>query len=127
MKKALRFFILFLFVASLTLTIGRLDSNIVEIPDTPKPDYLESYIDPAFGTKVTRITGDPGTAIPDVYGVWGNIARHHYSYSILRERLGALVTTLFRDTKWSAGSGGTDGPRYVDRLEDEISATRVAG
>ena len=79
MKKALRFFILFLFVASLTLTIGRLDSKIVEIPDTPKPDYLESYIDPAFGTKVTRITGDPGTAIPDVYGVWGNIARHHYS------------------------------------------------
>jgi len=55
------------------------------------------------------------------------IARRHYSYSILRERLGALLATLFRDTELPAGSGRTDGSRYVDRLGAELSITGVAG
>ncbi len=44
-----------------------------------KPGYLETVIDPDFGTKIIRITGDPGTAIPNLSGTWQNIARHGYS------------------------------------------------
>ncbi len=49
------------------------------IPHVPQPGYLESYIDPPFGTRITRITGAPGTYIPNVEGKWAPIARHHYS------------------------------------------------
>ena len=55
------------------------NANIVEIPDIPQPGYLESYIDPVFGSKVTRITGEPGNDIPNIKGKWSTIARHHYS------------------------------------------------
>ena len=48
-------------------------------PELKKPAYLESYIDPAFGTKITRITGDVGTTIPGIGGTWQEIARHSYS------------------------------------------------
>ncbi|MEJ2704676.1 MAG: hypothetical protein P8Z79_19750, partial [Sedimentisphaerales bacterium] len=54
-------------------------SKVVEIPDVPQPGYLESYIDPVFGAKVTRITGEPGTPIPNINGLWSTVARHHYS------------------------------------------------
>ena len=45
----------------------------------PEPGYLESYVDPEFKTTVTRITGVPGSDIPNVNGQWATIARHHYS------------------------------------------------
>lgn len=45
----------------------------------PRPGYLETFTDPAFGSRVTRITGDPGTAIPGIGGTWSDVARHHYS------------------------------------------------
>jgi hypothetical protein len=44
-----------------------------------KPGYLKSAVDPAFGTRITRITGDPGTTVPVVGGTWGDRERHHYS------------------------------------------------
>lgn len=44
----------------------------------PKPPYLQPMIDPVFGTKITRITGDPGTAMGSI-GTWGNVSRHAYS------------------------------------------------
>ncbi len=54
------------------------------------------------------------------------IARRHYSYSVLRERLGALMAALYRDARVPVGSGGTDGSRYNDRVQAEISNTRIA-
>ena len=48
-------------------------------PSVAKPGYMQPFIDPVYGTLVTRITGDPGTPIPTVGGVWGNKARHGYS------------------------------------------------
>ena len=55
-------------------------NNYHPIPPIPKPDYRQTIIDPVFGTRVTRITGDPGTAIPNTSGeVWKNVARHGYS------------------------------------------------
>jgi hypothetical protein len=49
------------------------------VPNVPQPGYLQSYVDPTFGAKVTRITGDPGNAIPNIKGQWSDIARHLYS------------------------------------------------
>jgi hypothetical protein len=53
------------------------DHEIKVEPTVPKPGYLQSFIDPVFGSKVTRITGDVGTAIP-VGGTWGDISRPGY-------------------------------------------------
>jgi hypothetical protein len=44
-----------------------------------KPGYLESVTDPDFGTKIIRVTGDPGTIIPAIGGTWKDIVRHGYS------------------------------------------------
>jgi len=49
-------------------------------PTVSKPGYLQTITDPTFGTKITRITGDPGAAITNVSGgIWGSCSRHHYS------------------------------------------------
>jgi hypothetical protein len=50
-------------------------------PAIEKPDYLSSIVDPTFGTKVTRITGNPGDAIPNLEDVtWADEQqRHEYS------------------------------------------------
>jgi hypothetical protein len=53
------------------------------VPDIPRPKYLNTIIDPVFGTKVTRVSGDPGTKIMtkngEEIGVWGDVVKHHYS------------------------------------------------
>jgi len=51
----------------------------VQIPKVKQPGYLESYVDPVFQSTVTRVTGNPGTDIPNVPGKWGQIERHFYS------------------------------------------------
>ena len=50
-------------------------------PDMNQPEYLETVTDPSFGTKITRIVGDPGTPLPNVPGqVWASEQlRHGYS------------------------------------------------
>ena len=55
------------------------DTRLRQIPSVNQPGYLESYLDPVFGSRVTRITGDPGSEIPNVEGKWATVARHHYS------------------------------------------------
>ncbi|MBP1992297.1 hypothetical protein [Paenibacillus eucommiae] len=48
-------------------------------PSLTKPGYLATVTDPTFGTKITRVSGDPGTSIPNVPGgVWGDVSRHNY-------------------------------------------------
>lgn len=54
------------------------DTTLKNKVPAPKPGYLQSYIDPLFGTKITRISGDPGTTIPNIGGEWGSVAKHHY-------------------------------------------------
>ncbi|MEQ1860294.1 MAG: hypothetical protein ABMA13_10185 [Chthoniobacteraceae bacterium] len=60
-------------------SFGAAADQPVEIPKIIQPGYLESYVDPVFGAKVTRITGEPGTAIANIDGTWDAVARHHYS------------------------------------------------
>ena len=55
-------------------------NNYTPIPQLEKPGYLQTITDPVFGTKITRITGDVGSPIPNISGEsWRNIARHGYS------------------------------------------------
>jgi hypothetical protein len=54
------------------------DTQTKTEPNFSKPGYLQPYTDPVFGTKVTRITGDPGTAIPIVGGAWSFVSRPGY-------------------------------------------------
>src|SRR5438034_1451486 len=55
------------------------DTIIRSTPSVPKPGYLQSFIDPIYKTKITRISGDPGRAIPKVGGTWRTIVKNHYS------------------------------------------------
>lgn len=50
-------------------------------PHLNKPGYLQTVTDPTFGTKITRIVGEPGTPLPNVPGqVWASERlRHGYS------------------------------------------------
>ena len=59
--------------------VGAAGLGALKDTDAPAPGYLESYVDPACKTTVTRITGIPGTDIPNGPGQWAVIARHHYS------------------------------------------------
>ncbi len=42
----------------------------------PKPGYLETIIDPYFGSKVTRVSGDKGQHIPVIGGTWPQNCRN---------------------------------------------------
>jgi hypothetical protein len=55
------------------------DIDIKEEPAVAKPGYLQSVIDPVFGTKITRITGNVGDQVPLVGGSWQSVAVHNYS------------------------------------------------
>ena len=50
----------------------------VKTTSLAKPGYLQSTVDPDFGTTITRISGDPGTAIPTVGGAWETSVRADY-------------------------------------------------
>ena len=43
-----------------------------------KPGYLETFVDPYFGSKVTRVSGDKGLSIPVIGGTWPQNCRNHY-------------------------------------------------
>jgi len=43
-----------------------------------KPGYLETFVDPYFGSKVTRVSGDEGRPIPNIGGTWPRNCRSHY-------------------------------------------------
>ena len=49
------------------------------IPEIVKPPYLTPIVDPVFGSKATRISGDAGSPIRNLDGEWGKVVRHHYS------------------------------------------------
>lgn len=59
--------------------VGTATDGTVVIPKGAQPGCLESYVDPVFGATVTRITGEPGTDIPNVGGKWGRVERHFHS------------------------------------------------
>ena len=81
MRWKLDFFSIFCFVLLAVTAEPGLGADLGAAPtlNVPEPKYLESYVDPVFKTTVTRITGVPGSDIPNITGKWAAIARHHYS------------------------------------------------
>ncbi len=77
------------------------DSELKPLSEMSAPGYLQSYIDPVFGSKITRITGEAGDPIQGIDRIrWPEIARHGYSKRpawnadgslLLLERCGGLV------------------------------------
>ena len=90
------------------------DTEQKTVPVIAKPGYLQSIIDPTFKTKVTRITGDPGTSIAGVGGSWGDVARHNYSKDAAWNSDQSLIVL-----KQAPGAGGLlflDGTTYAPRF-----------
>lgn len=52
--------------------------GVVDKSKGGKPGYLETYVDPYFGSKVTRVSGDKGQPIPVIGGTWPQDCRNHY-------------------------------------------------
>jgi hypothetical protein len=48
-------------------------------PAWGRPGYLAGAADPTYGTLVTRVTGDPGTALGALGPAWQQVNRHNYS------------------------------------------------
>ncbi|WP_299390935.1 T9SS type A sorting domain-containing protein [uncultured Gelidibacter sp.] len=72
------------------------------IPSMPKPEYLKTVVDPVFDTKITRISGDVGTSIPNTNEVWRNIARHGYS---VRQPWNADESLIYLEQNKTSGGG----------------------
>ena len=53
--------------------------QVVKIQKVAQPGYLQPITDSVFGSRVTRITGDPGEPVPNLDARWDAVARHHYS------------------------------------------------
>ena len=84
--------VLFLVLVSIFFVSGTTESDVLcdlvtnqatywPAPELGKPGYLQAVTDPTFGTKITRIVGDPGTPLPNVAGqLWASEQlRHGYS------------------------------------------------
>ncbi|XOV91560.1 MAG: hypothetical protein ACFHWX_15265 [Bacteroidota bacterium] len=69
------------------------------VPEIKKPGYLETIIDPVFGTKITRISGDPGDSINGIpNAVWpAQESRHGYSK---RQAWNADQSMIFLDRSY---------------------------
>lgn len=93
----------------------RTDTERVSVPNVPRPGYLTSFTDPNFHTKITRVTGDPGSAITGISGArWGDQARHHYNSD---QAWNCDETMIYLDTNKGSGAAGVskvflDGESY---------------
>lgn len=82
------------------------------------PGYLESYIDPVFGSKVTRITGQPGDPIPGVAEKrWPEVARHGYSKRPAWNADGSLLALEYCD--WLILDGSNYRPLFIPERPGE--------
>ncbi|WP_169301429.1 T9SS type A sorting domain-containing protein [Pontimicrobium aquaticum] len=92
-------------------------NNYTPIPQANKPSYLQTITDPVFGTKITRITGDVGSPIPNISGEsWKNIARHGYSN---RQPWNADESIIYLG-KHKSSSGGWGPSLFLDGETYEV-------
>jgi hypothetical protein len=95
------------------------DTKTYPIPNAPRPAYLDQTTDPTFGTKITRITGDPGTAISNISGArWGDASRHHYNTDQAWNADQSLIYLDMNQGQGAAGPNGlfVDGSSYEPRF-----------
>lgn len=89
----------------------RTDTRTEQPSTASKPAYLTPYTDPVFKTKITRITGDPGTAIKNISGAkWGDIARHHYNSD---QAWNCNQTLIYLDTPGVCLDGENYEPKFL--------------
>src|SRR5262245_33955578 len=81
---------------------------VFSLPAVPRPGYLQTITDPTFKTKITRITGEPGTVISPTLGVWGMDARQVYSKQQPWNSTGTLLTLE------NKGGGASKSPVILD-------------
>jgi hypothetical protein len=93
---------------------GTLTDPVSALPWTPasRPAYLVPATDPLFGTRVTRISGDPGTPVGPGLGVWGTNARHVYSRQQPWNSDGTLLTIENRAGRATRSPLVLDGETY---------------
>jgi hypothetical protein len=86
------------------------DKSVHSIPSLTKPAYLQTVTDPVFGTKITRVSGDPGSSIA-TGGTWGSDVHHQYSKM---QAWNADQSLIFIETNREGGSGSVflDGETY---------------
>jgi len=109
---------LFIFVQCFYCMVNAQDFNLdtslndyYPVPNLNKPGYLQTVTDPTFNTKITRITGDVGNAVPNVDGEnWRNIARHGYSS---RQPWNADESVIYLG-KHKSSSGGWGASLFLD-------------
>jgi hypothetical protein len=82
-------------------------ATVFPVPQVGKAAYLAPTIDPTFGTRVTRIAGNPGSNTAPVTGSFGSDVRHHYNTDQPWSSDGALYA--IQNT-----SGGSPSDLYLD-------------
>jgi hypothetical protein len=95
-------------------------NTVFTIPQVAKPYYGISFIDPTFGTRITRIADDAGQAVswagpPPGSGIWGGNARHHYSKDQPWNSDGTLIAILNEQSGATPGEIFLDGDTYQVR------------
>jgi hypothetical protein len=85
--------------------------------NTPRPPYLDAVIDPTFGTRLQRISGLAGTALPLGVGggAWAVDSRHHYSKD---QPWNSDGTLLMLENKGTPRRVALDGHSYLPRYEE---------
>lgn len=91
-------------------------SAVFTIPAVPKPAYRGVGLDPVFGTRVSRVTNDPGQPVGTAPGVWGADARHVYSKQQPWNADGTLLTLENRAGDASSSPLILDGETYAPRF-----------
>lgn len=86
---------------------------VYTIRNAPRPGYRHAVPDPVFGTRISRITNDPGAPVAPVAGIWGTDARHVYARQQPWNATGALLTLENR------GGGAKSSPLVLDGLSYE--------
>ena len=90
------------------------DWNVRPTSALAKPGYLQTVLEPDFGTRLTRITGDPGTAIAGGLGTWGQLAGNAYAKEPVWNADGSLLVLRVMDTSggWLFLDGNTYQPLF---------------
>lgn len=86
----------------------------------PRPAYLTPYTDPTFGTTITRVSGDPGTAMGSTGGTWGSNVHHQYNKHDVWNSDESLMYIE------SNGEGGSGGLTFLDGSTHEVLYWRAA-
>jgi hypothetical protein len=83
-------------------------------PPVARPAHLASFVEPTYGTTVTRITGDPGTVLTTRNtgrGKWSSDATHNYT---INSAWNADQSLLYLENILSAATPGRPNQVYLD-------------